>query len=226
MTQRRLSYMDTREILRRLREKHSDRQIAREMKINRRTVQRYHEWAKAEGLLSGELPDHEQLASRLWVEETPAQNQSSAEGYRLEIEAWLKQKVRVSAIYARMKERGYGGSYSSVLRLARRIDPKTAEAVVRVETEPGEELQVDFGYAGLMRDAEGNLRKTWLFVATLSWSRHAYVEFVTDQSIGTWLNCHRGALEYFGGVPGRIVIDYVPRNIIDLMCPSGLCGHV
>jgi hypothetical protein len=38
MTQRRLSYMDTREILRRLREKHSDRQIAREMKINRRTV--------------------------------------------------------------------------------------------------------------------------------------------------------------------------------------------
>lgn len=213
MTQRRLKYMDTREILRRLREKHSARQIARDMGINRRTVQRYHEWAKAEGLLSGELPDHEQLAARLWVEETPAQNQSSAERHRQEIEAWLKQKVRVSAIYERLKERGYSGSYSSVLRLTRRIDPKTAEAVVRVETEPGEEMQVDFGYAGLMRDAEGRLRKTWLFVATLSWSRHAYVEFVTDQSLGTWLTCHSHALEYFGGVPGRIVIDNLKAGI-------------
>jgi transposase len=41
----------------------------------------------------------------------------------------------------------------------------------------------------------------------LSWSRHLYVEFVTDQTIATWLTCHRHALEYFDGVPGRIVID-------------------
>src|SRR3990172_7909506 len=119
MTQRRLKYMDIREILRRLRENHSDRQIAREMKINRRTVKRYRTWAKAEGLFTDQLPDHEQLAALLPVEEIPVQNQSSVEAYRQDIEAWLKQKVRVSAIYERLKERGYTGSYSSVLRLAR-----------------------------------------------------------------------------------------------------------
>jgi transposase len=211
--QRRLKYMDIREILRRLREKHSDREIAKDLKINRRTVQRYHAWAIAENLLTGELPDHETLLARLPAEQTPPQNTSSAEGYRKDIEQWLEQKVRVSAIHERLKERGYRGSYASVLRLARQIDPKTPEAVMRVEREPGEEAQVDFGYVGLMSDIDGKLRKTWSFVMVLSWSRHAYVEFVSDQSIATWLACHRHALEYFGGVPGRIVIDNLKAGI-------------
>jgi transposase len=54
----------------------------------------------------------------------------------------------------------------------------------------------------------------------LGWSRYAYVEFVFDQKVETWLRCHRNALEFFGGVPQRLVPDYVPRHIIDLMCPS------
>lgn len=213
MTQRRLKYMDIREILRRLREKQSDRQIARELKVNRRTVRGYRAWAEAAGLLTGELPSHEALACRLPVEKSPPQNQSSAEAYRSAIEEWMKQKVRVSAIHIRLKECGYTGSYSAVLRLVRKIDPKTLEAVVRIETEPGEEAQVDFGYVGYMRDAEGNLRKTWSFVMTLSWSRHAYVEFVTDQSIGTWLRCHQNAFEYFGGVPHHLVIDNLKAGV-------------
>jgi len=211
--QRRLKYMDIREILRRLREKHSDRRIAKDLNINRRTVQRYRAWATAGNLLTGELPDHETLMARLPAEQTPPQNSSSVEPYRTNVEQWLKEHVRVSAIHERLKERGFCGSYASVLRLARQIDSKTAEAVVRVECQPGEEAQVDFGYVGLMRDAEGKLRKAWSFVMVLSWSRHAYVEFVTDQTIATWLACHQHALEYFGGVPGRIVIDNLKAGI-------------
>lgn len=211
--QRRLKYMDIREILRRLREKHSGRQIAKDLNLNRRTVQRYRAWATAENLLIGPLPDHESLMARLPAEQTPPQNASSAEPYRAQVEQWLKEHVRVSAIHERLKERGYHGSYASVLRLARQIDPKTPEAVTRVECQPGEEAQVDFGYVGMMLDAEGHQRKTWSFVMVLSWSRHLYVEFVTDQSIGTWLACHRHALEYFGGVPGRIVIDNLKAGV-------------
>ncbi len=211
--QRRLKYMDIREILRRLREQHSDRRIAKDLNINRRTVQRYRDWAIAEKLLTGELPDHETLLARLPAEQIPPQNASSVEPYRAAVEQWLKEHVRVSAIHERLKERGYGGSYASVLRLARQIDPKTQEAVTRVECQPGEEAQVDFGYVGMMLDAEGRLHKAWSFVMVLSWSRHAYVEFVTDQTIGAWLTCHRHALEYFGGVPGRIVIDNLKAGI-------------
>jgi len=85
---------------------------------------------------------------------------------------------------------------------------------VRVETPPGEEAQVDFGFAGRMVDPEtGELRKTWLFVMTLSWSRHQYVEFVFDQKVETWLRLHRNAFAFFGGVPHRLVIDNLKAGI-------------
>jgi len=49
---------------------------------------------------------------------------------------------------------------------------------------------------------------------TLSWSRHQYVEFVFDQEVATWLRCHRHAFEYFGGVPGRMVVDNLKAAIV------------
>jgi transposase len=51
-----------------------------------------------------------------------------------------------------------------------------------------------------------------------------YAELVFDQRVETWLRCHQHAFESWGGVPARIVPDYVPRNIIGLLCPTGLCG--
>ncbi|KAI3606231.1 Mobile element protein [Cupriavidus necator H850] len=42
---------------------------------------------------------------------------------------------------------------------------------------------------------------------TLCWSRHQYVELVRDQTIATWLQCHRHAFEWFHGVPARLIID-------------------
>jgi len=123
--------------------------------------------------------------------------------------------VERAAIYQRLKERGYSGSYSAVYRFVRAMEPREPDVTVRVETRPGEEAQVDFGYAGKMIDpASGQLRKTWVFVMTLSWSRHQYVEFVFDQTVETWLRCHRNAFAFFGGVPGRIVPDNLKAAIV------------
>jgi transposase len=57
-------------------------------------------------------------------------------------------------------------------------------------------------------------------------SRHMFVRptFRMDQS--AWVAAHRDAFEYFGGVPRRLVPDYVPRNIIGLLFPVALCGPV
>jgi transposase len=128
--------------------------------------------------------------------------------------------VEMAAIHQRLKERGYGGSYSSVRRYVRRLEPATPEVTVRVETRPGEEAQVDFGYAGRMLDPEtGKLRKCWVFVLTLSWSRHQYVEFVWDQKVEIWLRLHRNAFTFFQGVPERVVIDNLKAGI------SKACWH-
>jgi hypothetical protein len=49
--------LDIREILRRLQLGERDRRIARDLHISRKTVGKYHEWAAAQGLLTGPLPE-------------------------------------------------------------------------------------------------------------------------------------------------------------------------
>ncbi len=218
MTDRRKRVMDIREILMQLQKGTSQRQIAKMLGMNRRTVKKYQAWAKAHELLTGPLPALEELQALLsesMPETESPQNVSTVEPYRVQVEQWVKEKVEVTAIHERLKEQDYEGSYMAVYRFVRRIKGNPLRATVRVERAPGEEGQVDFGYAGRMIDPEtGELRRTWAFVMVLSWSRHQYVEFVFDQKVETWLSCHRHAFEYFGGVPERIVIDNLKAAIV------------
>jgi len=186
--------------------------------MDRKTVGRYRAWAIEQGLLDGELPTLGEL-NRL-MEETlkstpPPQNVSSVEPYREVIETLHKAGVEATAIHQRLQERGYSGSYSSVLRFVRRLEPPAPKVTVRVETRPGEQAQVDFGYAGRMIEPEtGELRRAWAFVMVLSWSRHEYVEFVFDQTVETWLRLHRNAFDFLGGVPRQVVIDNLKAGIV------------
>jgi len=160
--------MDIREILRHMRQGRSDRGVARATGVNRKTVARYRAWAPAQGLLEGPLPPLGELQRQL--QETfpatpPPQNLSSVEPYRQVVEKLRQQGVEMAALHARLRERGYPGSYSSVVRFVRRLEPPEPEVTVRVETRPGEEAQADFGYAGKMIDMQsGQPRKAWLFV--------------------------------------------------------------
>jgi hypothetical protein len=49
---------------------------------------------------------------------------------------------------------------------------------------------------------------------------------VMRQDTESLLRCLENALRHFGGAPLLLNLDYVPRNIIDLMCPSTLCALV
>lgn len=218
MLDRRKSVVDIRAILMQLRAGVSQRQIERELKINRRTVKKYQAWAEAHHLLEGELPPLEEIQALLEQSMPggqPPQNSSTVESYRTVVEQWVKEKVETRAIYERLKEKGFGGSYMAVYRFVRRINGEPLRATVRVERQPGEEVQVDFGYAGYLLDpVTGKPRRAWAFVMTLSWSRHQYVEFVWDQKVETWLKCHQHGFEYFGGVPERVVIDNLKAAIV------------
>lgn len=219
MSERITKLMDIRELLLHIRAQSSDRQVERDTGFNRRTVKRYREWAAQQGLLKGEMPALEELQALVrqsFEEKTPPQNVSSVEKYRSQIEKWVEQEVEAAAIRQRLMERGYTGSYASVWRFVRTIKPgKSQKKTTRLETKPGEEAQVDFGYAGRMIDpVTGKERKAWAFVMIMAWSRYQYVEFVWDQKVETWLNCHRHAFEFFGAVPQRVRIDNLRTAIL------------
>lgn len=137
------------------------------------------------------------------------------EPYRELVKKRVGEGVEAKAIYQRLSEQGFRGSYMAVYRFVRRLKGNPLRATVRVERTPGEEVQIDFGYAGRLIEPETEKRRrSWAFVMTLAWSRHLYVEFVFDQKVETWLRCHRHGFEYFGGVPQQVVIDNLKAAII------------
>jgi len=218
MPGKRKETMDIRELLRYIQHGESDRAVEKATGVNRKTVARYREWATEQGLLEEALPplgELHRLLKETMNTTPPPQNTSSVEPYRELVTALRERGVEMAAIHQRLIEQGYTGSYSSVRRFVRKLEPVTPEAMVRVETLPGEEGQVDFGFAGELVDPEtGELRRAWAFVMALSWSRHQYVEFVFNQKLETWLRLHRNAFSFFGGVPERVVVDNLKAAIV------------
>jgi transposase len=183
-----------RDLIHRLRLGESDRRIAKDLHLSRQTVSKYRELANAAGYLTptSELPDVATLDALLGPPPALPRTPSTVEPYQTVVEELLDQEVEMMTIFDRLKERGYTGSYSSIRRFVRHLRPPTDRAMVRVHTAPGEEAQVDFGSAGSFLDpGSGRLRTAYVFVMTLSYSRHQYAELVFDQKIPTWIACHR-----------------------------------
>jgi len=123
-----------------------------------------------------------------------------------------------------IRARGYAGSMTQLRRVVRSLRPQKREAFLRLTTLPGEDAQAAWAHFGKIRVGRAE-RKLSCFVITLSYSRALWVEFFFDQSIENLLLGHVHAFSDWGGVPRNVLYDYVPRNIIVLMCPAALCGH-
>lgn len=128
---------------------------------------------------------------------------------RERVAAALPERLPAAVLAREIRELGYQGSVRQVSRFVRTLRPvPPVEPVTRFETEPGEQMQVD--WIEFRRRAGDALSA---FVAVLGWSRAAYVEFVTDERIATLLGCHVRAFEYFGGVPRTVLYDNV-RTVV------------
>jgi transposase len=215
MGRRRIEMYRYREVIGRLRLGDSDRQIARADLLGRQKCAQLRLIAVAQGWLepSAALPDeaviHDALCQSMRQHKRSASTVSSALPWHEQVKAWDAQGVQGTTIHAALvRDHGYTGSYSSVRRLLQNLHAaQPPETTARLLFAPGEASQVDFGAGPFMTHPDGTSRRTWAFVMTLCFSRHQYVEFVWDQSVPTWLGCHRRAFEWFGGVPKRIIID-------------------
>ena len=84
-------------------------------------------------------------------------------------------------------------------------------------------MQADWATVGRGAD------KLSLFIATLGWSRQAYVEFCDDERVETLIGCHETAFLTFGGVPVEVLYDnmktvVIERNTYGLACIASMRG--
>jgi transposase len=173
----------------------SIREIARMLAVSRNTVRRY---LRHEG-----LPRYQRRAR-------PSKLDEYKHYLRERVKAAAPEWIPATVLLRELRALGYVGGYSilkdHLATLRPVIEP---EPLIRFETEPGRQMQCDF--ATIRRGQE----RLAVFIATLCWSRAAYVEFVTDERLATLLGCHERAFDFFGGVPREILYDNMRTVVTD-----------
>ena len=168
----RLKVQQVEEIVHRLREGQSERSIVRDLGCARETLRRYASIARENGFLSQEavMPSLSDIAAATTGSASMRRsNVSSVEPYRSVVKELVKNNTEAMAIYGRLrKNHGYTGSYSSIRRFIAHLVPQTPDAVVRVEVQPGQQAQVDFGTVGKLWCPRGCYELAVSFITLVS----------------------------------------------------------
>lgn len=116
--------------------------------------------------------------------------------------------IPATVMCAEISAQGYSGKIRQLRYFMATLKPVVDTPIVRFETEPGQQMQVDWAHF-----IYGKL-KLYAFIATLGYSRASYVEFVEDMQLPTLLACHEHAFSYFGGVPKEALYDNMKTVIL------------
>jgi transposase len=118
----------------------------------------------------------------------------------------LQHPYTATQIFQMIRDDGYDGGYTLVKEFVRTIRPPKKEAYLTLSFEPAEAAQVDFGYCGNI--SIGNVsRRLSVFVMVLCYSRMIYLEFTLKEGLEHFLNAHKNAFDFFGGVPAKMIVD-------------------
>jgi transposase len=211
---------------------HSNREIAALLGVNRETIGKYLARAKApnqplaptgnavddpnEGATSDiagngctGVASPKQPIAPTGSDGASSGRRSECKPFRAEIVAKIEQGLEAVRIHQDLlNDHGeQAPSYYSVRRFIARLRQKVPLPFRRLETEPAEEAQVDFGTGAPVRMSDGKVRRPWIFRIVLSYSRKAYSEVVWRQTLEAFIACLENAFRHFGGVPKRLVID-------------------
>ncbi|MEQ5664742.1 IS21 family transposase [Providencia alcalifaciens] len=158
------------------------RKIARELGISRNTVKHH--------LRQQQMPTYTRRA--------PKQTKLAP------FEPYLIQRIQLAkpdwipatVLFDELCQRGYQGGIAQLRRFVCQFKPIIApEPIVRFETPPGQQMQIDFT---TIRRSKQTLKA---FVATLSYSR-------------AWQQGLKKAFDYFGGAPQQVLCDNAKTLIV------------
>lgn len=170
--------------------------------------QGYKQWEIAERLGVSERTVRNYLKSPPAPRKIP-KRASMLDPYRELIRSVLERQPSYNLVLLlkRLRRTGYHGSMTILREYAARIRKKiTTEAIIRFETEPGFQAQVDWKELG-RRTVDGVMVKLYAFVMVLGYSRTPFVLFTTSMREAVLLACLQAAFQYFGGVVREVLFD-------------------
>lgn len=223
----------------------AQRRIARELRVNRRTVRKYAAGGTTSAKCTNSIPGSgEGVGAKCTIptpgyEEAPKSKcttdsinsipgsdkvkkgpgasgrQSDCAPWAVVIEGKLELGLSARRIHQDLvADHGFGSSYQSVKRYVQRLKVTRPEPVYRLECQPGEEMQVDFGVGAPIANGKGGTRRTWVFRVVLSYSRKGYSEAVLRQDTETFLRCLENAIRSFGGAPLLLNLDNLKAAVL------------
>lgn len=174
----------------------SVRSVARELKVNRRTVEKY---------LYQSEPRRVELVAR-------PQPVLGLVGPRIEalLEEWaprLEGKHRLTAprVHRQLIEEGLKVGERSVRKFLAERRRKAAEVYIPLVHRPGDEAQVDFFEVTV--DEDGQRRKAWKFLMRSMYSGRDFVHLYDRCDRASFLDGHVRAFAFFGAVMRRLIYD-------------------
>jgi len=166
------------------------RQIARELGVSRNTVRAY---------LRGQAV------------RAPTDRRGPGRPRKLApYEDWLRRRVQAAApirlpatvLHREVVAMGFDGTERTVRRFVAGLYPASVvEPVIRFETAPGHQAQMDWGEYRL------GGRRIYAFAGLLGYSRYLYLEYVDSTRVPSLVACHRRMFAAFGGVPREVLYE-------------------
>ncbi len=177
-------------------EKRSKRSVCRQFGIHWDTLKKVLEYAEPPGYRQAQPRPKRKIGPFLRV------IREILEGDR---KVHRKQRHTARRIFDRLKhEYGYPGGYTAVKEVVRTWRQRQREVFMPLTHRPGE-AQVDFGTADVIW--EGQVTRVALFVMTLVYSDAVFCALFPRECTEAFMEGHRRAFEFFGGVPRRISYD-------------------
>jgi transposase len=165
--------------------------------------------------------DRRTISKRLQEEEMKPYKErtypSKLDPYKAYIHTRLSQalpdRIPSSVILEEIVGRGYKGKVRIIQSYLSQwyksyFDTKKQETIIRFETDPGFQAQVDWTVIRSGKDP------IYGFVMILGYSRAPFIYFTDSMKQEVWQECHERAFTYFGGTPKTILYDNLKSTII------------
>lgn len=189
----------------------SARRIALELGLHRETVGRELKLSKPAKVATGSAAQAEAKPANV-----ATGSRSLCEPHREFITAALAHGLSAIRIHQDLvADHAFAGRYNTVKRFVHALSEAAPLPFRRIETAPGEEMQVDFGQGAPVIDpTTDKRRRPHLFRATLSFSRKGYSEVIWRQDTETFLRCLENAFRHFGGVAKTVIPDNLKAAVL------------